>query len=321
MRHRLLPAAASAAALILAASACGGDGGDDGGGTRSITVGAIPIVDVAPLHLAVDQGFFADRGLDVEIQNTTGGAQAIPGVASGDFDFAFGNVTSLLVARDAGLPMKVVANGAATTGEQGNDFGAVVVPEGSPITSAEDLEGATVAVNNLENIGDTTVRNSVRKAGGDPAQVEFMELALPDMPPALEKEEIDAAWVVEPFLTTSLEAGATEVASNFVDAHPKLTIAAYFTSEQLLSEAPELAADFASAMEEGLAYAQSNPEEVRRIVGEYTEIDPTLIEEIRLPLFPPETDRESVSTIADLMEQDGLVEQTPDVDALFADAG
>ncbi|MDA2813383.1 ABC transporter substrate-binding protein [Nocardiopsis sp. RSe5-2] len=319
MRHRLLPAAASAAVLILALSACG-DGDDGGGdGPRSITVGAIPIVDIAPLHLAVDQGIFADHGIEVEIRNTSGGAQAVPGVASGDFDFAFGNVTSLLVARDAGLPMKVVANGVATTGEQGADFGAVVVPEGSPIESAEDLEGATVAVNNLENIGDTTVRNSVRKAGGDPSQVEFMELALPDMPPALEKEEIDAAWVVEPFLTTALEGGATEIASNFVDAHPKLTIAVYFTSERLLAEDPELAADFASAMEEALAYAAANPEEVRRIVGEYTEIDPTLIEEIRLPQFPPETDRESVQTIADLMEEDGLVDEAPDVDALFAD--
>uniref|UniRef100_UPI000380EB6F ABC transporter substrate-binding protein n=1 Tax=Nocardiopsis chromatogenes TaxID=280239 RepID=UPI000380EB6F len=170
-------------------------------------------------------------------------------------------------------------------------------------------------------IGDTTVRNSVREAGGDPSAVEFMELPFPDMPAALEKEEVDAAWVVEPFLTTSLEAGATEVASNFADAHPKLTIAAYFTSEQVLAEDPELVADFTAAMKEALAYAQAHPEEVRRILGEYTEIDPAVIEEIRLPAFPPEADRESVRTIADLMEEDGLVEETPDVDALFAEAG
>ena len=318
MRHRPLPMAAAAAALVLASSACGGEDGGDG--TRSITVGAIPIVDLAPLHLAVDQGFFADRGLEVEIRNMSGGAQAVPSVASGDLDFAFGNVTSLLVARDAGLPMKVVANGATTTGEQGADVSAIVVPEGSPIESAEDLGGATVAVNNLENIGDTTVRNSVRKAGGDPSEVGFSELPFPDMPAALENEEVDAAWMAEPFLTTSLEAGATEIASNFVDAHPELTMAAYFTSEQALADDPELVADFAAAMEQALAYAASNPEEVRRIVGEYTEIDPTLIEEIRLPQFPPETDRESIRTIADLMEEDGLVDETPDVDALFADA-
>ncbi|WP_017540265.1 ABC transporter substrate-binding protein [Nocardiopsis halophila] len=319
MRHRTL--AAAGAAAVLAASGCGGGEPDGGDGARAVTVGAIPIVDVAPLHLAVDQGLFADRGLEVEVVNTSGGAQAVPGVASGDFDFAFGNVTSLLVARDAGLPMKVVANGVATTGEQGADFGGIVVPEDSPIESAQDLEGATVAVNNLENIGDTTVRNSVRKDGGDPAAVEFMELPFPDMPAAVEKGEVDAAWVVEPFLTTALDGGATEIASNFVDAHPRLTIAAYFTSEQVLAEAPELVADFTSAMDEALAYAEANPEEVRRILGEYTEMDQTLIEEIRLPSFPPAADRESVQTIADLMEEDGLVEETPDVEALFAESG
>ncbi|WP_017556966.1 ABC transporter substrate-binding protein [Nocardiopsis baichengensis] len=319
MRHRTL--AAAGAAAVLAASGCGGGEPDGGDGARAVTVGAIPIVDVAPLHLAVDQGLFADRGLEVEVVNTSGGAQAVPGVASGDFDFAFGNVTSLLVARDAGLPMKVVANGVATTGEQGADFGGIVVPEDSPIESAQDLEGATVAVNNLENIGDTTVRNSVRKDGGDPSDVEFMELPFPDMPAAVEKGEVDAAWVVEPFLTTALDGGATEIASNFVDAHPRLTIAAYFTSEQVLAEDPELVADFTSAMDEALAYAEANPEEVRRILGEYTEMDQTLIEEIRLPSFPPAADRESVQTIADLMEEDGLVEETPDVEALFAESG
>ena len=43
--------------------------------------------------------------------NTTGGAAAVPGVVSGQFDFAFGNVVSLIVAKSQGLELTAVARG------------------------------------------------------------------------------------------------------------------------------------------------------------------------------------------------------------------
>ncbi|TQN31134.1 NitT/TauT family transport system substrate-binding protein [Haloactinospora alba] len=301
---------------LAATSACSGDesGGDD---LTSITVGAIPIVDVAPLHLAKEQGFFEDHGLKVEIKNTSGGAEAIPGVNSGSFDFAFGNITSLIIAREKGLPLKVVSNGVTSTGKEGADFGGVVVPEDSSISSARDLAGAKIAVNNLENIGDTTVRNSIREDGGDPSNVEFVEMPFPDMPAALEQGELDAAWVVEPFRTTALDDGTEEVASNFVDADPSLSIASYFTREELIDDNPELIESFTAAMHESLSYADSRPEEVRRILTTYTDMDETLIEEIQLPAFPTEGDRDSAQRIGELMVKDGLIDSKPDTDELF----
>ncbi|MFC7744766.1 ABC transporter substrate-binding protein [Nocardiopsis composta] len=179
------------------------------------------------------------------------------------------------------------------------------------------MAGAKVAVNNLKNIGDTTVRNSVREDGGDPSNIQFTELPFPDMPAALEKEEVDAAWVVEPFLTTALDEGATEIASNFVDAHEQLTVAVYFTTEENAKKDPELVEKFVTAMNHSLSYAESNPEEVRRILGTYTEMDEQLIEDIRLPAFPPDSSIESVQAVGDMMKEDGLIKEDPQVDALF----
>ncbi|MUL40278.1 nitrate ABC transporter substrate-binding protein [Streptomonospora sp. PA3] len=318
MRRMILPVAA--VVTLLASTACGGGqegGGGDSGGTQSITVGAIPIVDVAPLHLGLDQGIFEKHGIDLEIKNTTGGAQAVPSVVSGEFDFAFGNITSIMVGRDNDLPLTIVANGVTSTGEQGNDFGAVVVPEGSDITDAKGLEDSTIAVNNLKNIGDTTVRNSVRKAGGDSDTIEFVELPFPEMPAALERGDVDAAWLVEPFLTSALNNGATEVASNFVDAHKNLSVAYYFTTEQVVAQDPELVDNFTAAIEESMTYADEHPDEVRRILGEYTEIEPEVIEQIRLPRWPNGYNQESAQAVGELLVHDGVVEDQPDMDKLF----
>ena len=313
---RLSPALAVVALLATAACSPSEEGTGEGELT-TVTAGVIPIVDVAPIYLGVDQGFFSDRGIDLQLESGSGGAAVVPGVISGEFDFAFSNIVSLIVAREQGLPLAALTNGVTTAGEQGADFGGVFVPDDSDVTGAADLEGLTVAANNLNNIGDTTVRQSVRADGGDPAEVDFVELPFPDMPAALETGRIDAVWAVEPFASTIREAGHREIASNFVDTHPELSVAAYFTGEDRLAQDPELFDDITAALEESLAYAEDNPDEVRRILGTYTEIDEEVIEQMVLPRFPEQINDESVQTLAELMVTDGLIESEPDLDALL----
>ena len=83
-------------------------GGGGGGDLNTVKVGVIPIVDTAPIWLGKEKGFFKEEGINLEITTTTGGAAAVPGVVSGDFDIAFGNTVSLMVATDKGLPLKFI---------------------------------------------------------------------------------------------------------------------------------------------------------------------------------------------------------------------
>lgn len=323
MRRLLTPLAALA--LLTPLAACGGDddSGDGGGGgageeVRELRVGVIPIVDVAPIYLGVEQGFFEERGMDIELVPGSGGAAAVPGVVSGDYDFSFGNVTSVLLAGSEGLPLRMVANGVATTGDAETDFSGVVVPGDSAIQDASGLQGQTVAVNNLKNIGEVTIRKAIEDAGGDPSDVNFVELPFPEMPAALQAGNIDAAWVVEPFLTVSRNQGARSVLAPFAEPIEDLTVAVYFTTEQMLQEDPELVDEFQAAMEESLTYAQENPDEVRRIILTYTQVPPEAAEAIALPSFPQDINVESVETVAELMAEFGITPEQADVDSLIA---
>ena len=142
------------------------------------------------------------------MESGQGGAAIVPGVVSGQFQFGFSNITSLMIAQTKGVPVKVVANGVASTGKAGEDFGGVVVRRRTARSRRPpDLAGKKVAVNTLKNIGDTTVRESVRKAGGDPSKIKFVEMPFPDMPAALDDGQVDAAWVVEPSLSAIAGAG------------------------------------------------------------------------------------------------------------------
>jgi NitT/TauT family transport system substrate-binding protein len=290
---------------------------EEGSGPDRVNVGVIAILDVAPIYLGKEKGFFANRDIDLTLTTAQGGAAIVPAVVSGQYQFGFSNVVSLLLARSQRLPLKVVSNGNNSTGVDGKDFGSVLVRADSPIRSAADLAGRNIAVNTLRNIVDTTVRASVRKAGADPSRLRFTELPFPDMPAALQGGEVDAAFMVEPFQSAARAQGARSVASSYVDAASNLTVAVYFTSQELLQRDPDLVRRFSEAMRESLAYADAHPDEARRVIGTYTRITPEVIAQVTLPKWPPEVNRASVQTLADLALQDGLLESPADVGALL----
>ncbi|MFD0306593.1 ABC transporter substrate-binding protein [Streptomyces sp. NPDC127119] len=325
MRRRVLGLVAVLTTIVAAAgcgssdSGAGGSSSSGGNKTTRVKVGIIPIVDVAPLYLGQKKGFFGSRGIELDMVSAQGGAAIIPGVVSGQFQFGFSNTTSLMVAQVKGVPVRSVVNGAASNGKVGADVTGVGVSKDSPIKSAADLAGHTVAVNTLQNIGDTTVRESVRVAGGDPSEVEFVEIPFDQMPAALDGGRVDAAWMGEPAMTIAKGQGARVVASPFAETDPKLTVATYFTSAEVVKRDPGLVKRFSEAMAESLKYATGHPDEARQVLTTYTKIDGDVLAKLTLPAWPEDVDMPSLEKLAALGEEDGLFgDKKPDLEALFS---
>ncbi|WP_212998369.1 ABC transporter substrate-binding protein [Winogradskya consettensis] len=304
--------------LLLAAGAgCSSDDPAPVAGPDRISLGVIPIVDVAPAYLGKAKGFFSKRGIELTMVPEQGGAPIVQGVLSGKYAFGFSNATSLIAATAGGAPLKAVANGVASTGRAGRDFSAVVVRDGSPIRTAKDLAGRKIAVNTLKNLGDTTIRQSVRKDGGDPGHIDFEAMPFSAMPAALQAGKVDAAWVVEPQLSEALTQGSQVVASNYVDTAPDLTVALYFAGTALLGKDPDLVKRFSEAIDESLAYAAAHPDEVRDIIGTYTPITDVVRTAMILPNWPHDINRGSLQRLATLGTEDGIFTGTPQLDQLL----
>lgn len=304
---------------LLVLAACGG-GDDDSTGTEDggltpVTISTQPIVDSAPLYLGVDQGFFEEEGIDLTIESAAGGAAVIPSVISGEHEFGRGNILSAMIAQQQGLDIRCIAN--ANTAQGDPDFSAVLVMPDSPIASPADLEGRTVSVNTLNNIGDTIIRTAVERDGGDPSTIEFIEVPFPEAPAALETGQVDAVWAVEPFVTEALDMGAEVISWPFSEMHPDLDVSCVFTSPEMLDGEPELVEAFQRAMNRSLEFSEDNPEEVRRITGTYTEIDEDVLDRMVLPRFVPEMSREAAEFLAEKAIEFGTLDEMPDLDVLL----
>lgn len=306
------------AALSLSLAACSDSGENSGDGDLTqITIGAIPIGDTAALHIADQQGFFEEEGLEVEIEETSGGAIAVPGVESGDYDFAFGNTVSLMVAQDQGLDLRYVTNGATTTGELGEDFAAVVAPEDSQLETSADLSNGEASSNNLNNIGDLSIRLAVDKAGGDGSDIEFVELGFGEAQAAVENGNVEAALILEPFLTPALEEGLKPVSWPYAEAHPEFDIGGFFTRADYFEEDPETVEAFSNALNKALEYSEENPDDVREVIGSYVPIEDDVLEEMTLPKFTPEFSREGLAEMGEAAVEHGVISEEPDLDTLL----
>lgn len=320
MRKTMLAAALGAMALL--GAACGGD--DESAtaqeGPDEIRVGVLPIAAVTPLYVAMEQGFFAEENLEVVPEIGTGGAALLPAVLQEDYAFGFSNMPSLVIAAEQGLPVEIVANGSdeLMTPEKVNSV--VVVGQDSDIRDAADLAGKEIAVNAVENVGDLTIRAALDERGVDSSTVEFREIPFPDMLPALDTGRIDAIWLVEPFSTMATDAGNRVVLRPYYETRPGLTISAWFTTQQFSQENPELTERFVRALNEGIQYAQDNPQDTRRVMQGFTSITPDIAEKMTLPTYSTSVDPENVAFSARLMERYGMIEEVPDIDRLIRDA-
>jgi NitT/TauT family transport system substrate-binding protein len=330
-RRALVAVAALAAlALALALGACGGSDDDAGSAasagtpaTATIKLGLIPIVDVAPIYVGIEQGFFRRRGIEVEPQLAAGGAAIVPAVVSGDNQIGFSNNVSLIIGATKGLPMRLIAAGSGISpdtkpSDERTGYCTVLASKGGPIRDVADLAGRSVAVNTLDNIGDVTIRAALEEHGVDPGGVKLQEVGFPDMPAALAAGQVDAAWACEPFVTTLLAQGARPILDSYAATDPNLTVASYFTSTRWAEENPDVLERFVAALKESMAYASAHPDAVRAAITEYAKVDPGTARNLVLPDYPTDFDRPSMQKLIDLSVRYGLIEERIGLDELIA---
>lgn len=308
-------------ALLLAA--CGGGAAEPADGAQgdhaTVRVGVLPLAAVAPVHLGIDKGFFAEENLTVEPQIAQGGAAIVPAVMAGDLQFGYSNNVSLLLATAKDLPLQIVTEGNQAVDNPDDATDAVVVPRGQ-IDGPEDLEGKTIGVNTLKNIGEVVIKGALEKRGVDVSALEFVEIPFPEMVGAVQDGRVDAGWVVEPFLQQAKDADMQVIANPFFETTHRLSIGTYFTTDQYAAENPEVVERFMRAMKRSLEYTQSHPEELRSTVADYTEIPPEVVEEMRLPYFSSELNTESIELLSEHSAKYGLVDSEPDLNKLLPDA-
>ena len=290
-----------------------------GGETEVVEVAVLPTSNMAAVHLGVQEGFFADEGLELNMTTVGGGAEMVAGLQAGSFDFVAVGYVPLFTAAANGLPLVMIsANdvGGATVEEE---WQTVVAGADSDVQSVEDLEGATIGVNALKGVAEATIRASLQQQDVDDSTVQFVEVPFSEVPAAVANGTVDAAFASEPFITQTLADGGRIVDTPSYNLGENFPNGVWATTRDLVESSPDVVDRFARAIAASIDYATENPDAVREILPTYTALTPELAGEIRLPIFRSELDRPQLENLSQLLVDFGVIDEAPNLDELTRD--
>jgi NitT/TauT family transport system substrate-binding protein len=308
-------AAATAALTGCTAPGAGGPSGADGNGLTHVNVGVLPIIDDAPVYVALLRGLFDAHGLDVTPVILNSGEQATRELLSGQLQFTFSNYVSTILAASHGAQLRVVADGAQTLANT-NDL---MVARNSPIRSVNQLRGKTIAVNALGNIAMLLTDSTLQAYGVPVNSVRYKVVPFPDMAAAMAAHTVDAAWVSEPFITEFGEqAGAEELADTASGRMANFPIAGYATTAKFARANPAVVAQFTAALVQAEALSASRSVVEQAIPIYISGMKPPLIAAVQLDQYPTALSRARLQRVADTMLSAGLLARPFNVSQLLS---
>lgn len=279
-----------------------------------ITLGVLPILDVASVHVAKAKGYFAKEGLEVELKTIQGGAQAIPGLINKELDFTFGNWVSFFAAQSKDAAKAVEGIKLIADGYQAKpDMFLILAAGDSAIKGPADLAGKTIAINTFKNIAELTAKATLEAANVDVGSVKFKEMPFPDMQAAVANKTVDAAFMVEPFITRAQRvAGQIKVLDAASGPTDNIPIAGYATSGDFAKKNPKTVAAFQRAIAKGQADAADRPT-VEPLLVEYAKVDKETAGLVHFGAFPTTLDQTRLQRVVQLMQRYGLLDKELDV--------
>jgi len=274
-----------------------------------IRVSTIPIIDIAPMQVAVAKGWFAAEGIEVDTTPTQGGAAGIPALAAGQVQVVFSNLVSIVQAARQGLGVQIIAP-ASTTGDAPPDQAALIAKKAAAFKTGKDLEGKRIAVNTRNNIIWLYARAWVRATGGNPDAVTYLEVPFPQMVDAVRGDRVDAAFAVEPFVSGAVAADMQVIGYPYTTVQKRMPAAQYAASRSFIEQNPRVIDGWVRAYHKGVDWVNGNlkSDELMTIVSGYTRIPPAVI--ARLPSAPYEKflDPAALEPVVEQMRRNGLLD-------------
>ena len=320
LRSRL--AAMGAAALLVAVAGCSALGGSDtpaeegapaaAGGLEKtdIRMGILPIADCAVMAHAFNAGYYADEGLNVELQEMPSGAAVLPLIVSGELDVGYNNWPTIMVATAQGVGEFKVFPPFSAAGQ--NSFVMLAKPD-SAIKTPQDVAGKTVAINTFKSINEILLRSSLESNGVDPTTVSMVDMPFPEMLPALQNDQVDAIVLVEPFITQAAQAiGAVNILDVASGPTAEIPTSGGVTTAQFAAENPNTMQALRRAAERAVADLADRTR-VEETLLTYTKIDAPTASLIALPVYLTSLDEIGLQRMADLMLQYGVLPESVEV--------
>lgn len=282
---------------------------------ETVRVIAFPIDTGLEVHYAQSAGLAEQAGLNIRTEMMSFGAASQSALLGGAADIGNSNPGSLAIARERGLSMVIVASGGLYSTKEPTSQ--LMVPKDSPLRTARDLNGKTVAINGLNSLSHFAVQAWIDKNGGDAKNVKFIDMPFAEMPITLVAKRIDAALVAEPQLTVIKK--DARVFSNAYDAVAEhFVISIWVATAAWAAANPDVARRFAAMIYRTAAWANTHRPQTAEVLAKTTQLDPGIVRSMSRITFAESSDPGLIKPQLDVTLKYGAITKPVTPEELFA---
>ncbi len=268
MKKRLLSFFLVLMLAVCALSACGkaDDTNKDGDAKTKVVLNEVAhSIFYAPMYVAIEEGYFADEGIDLTLVTGFGADKVMTAVLSGEAEIGFMGSESSIYTYNEGATDYVV-NFAQLTQRAGNFL---VAREEMPDFTWDDLKGKYVLGGRKGGMPQMVFEYILKQNGIDPAEdveinqgIDFGATAA-----AFAEGQGDFSIEFEPGATTLEKGGKGYVVASLGEDSGYVPYTAFSAKKSYIEKNPEVIQGFTNALQKGMDYVQTHtPEEIAKVI-------------------------------------------------------
>lgn len=284
--------------------------------TSPLRVITTPIEPSAGVYYAQSLGLFAKHGLNVSIQAMNNGEAAAAAVTGGAADVGVGNILSLAIAHQNGAGLTLVAPAAEYVNAA--PVNALVVGFDSPIRTASDLRGRTIAVPAVNDLNMIATDGWIDANGGDSKSVRFTEMPTPLMGAAVTAQRIDAAMFATPFLSEAVANRSCRIIGlPFGAVGDRFLVNAWYAKNDWIASHRDEVARFAAAVQEAQLWANTHPNESGQVLLGVTKIRASVLAIMTRVTFAKNFEPSMIDPVIAIAARYGVLKKTFPANSLY----
>lgn len=266
----------------------------------------------APMYVAIEEGYFAEEGIDLELVCGFGADKVMTAVLSGEADVGFMGSEASIYTYNEGATDYVV-NFAQLTQRAGNFL---VGREDVSDFTWEDLKGTTVLGGRKGGMPQMVFEYILKQNNIDPQKdleinqnIDFGSTAA-----AFSEGQGDFSVEFEPHATSLEKAGKGYVIASLGEDSGYVPYTAFCAKGSYIEENPDVIQSFTNALQKGMDYVQSHtPEEIAKAIApQFEETDIDTITTIVTRYYDQDTwkadlifEKESFDLLQDILDSAG----------------
>lgn len=267
MKRKLVSVLLAAVFAVSMLAGCADGSKGKSGKLEKVTLNEVAhSVFYAPMYVAIEEGYFKDEGIDLDLKTGFGADKTMTAVLSGDADVGFMGSEASIYTYNEGAEDYVI-NFAQLTQRAGNFL---VAKEDVKDFKWEDLKGKNVLGGRKGGMPEMVFEYILKKNGIDPKKdlsidqsIDFGSTAA-----AFSGGKGDYTVEFEPSATgLESEKAGYVVASLGVDSG-YVPYTAFCAKKSYIDKNPELIQSFTNALQKGMDYVQKHsPEEIAKVIA------------------------------------------------------